>query len=123
MESKEYCTFPNCCELFPKIHLEIRTVNLPMSLYFCSAFQDFIEKRMVINGAMVASFRWTENTHYVLAVRQGTLVVKVGTFIVLFITWFLKKLSSFLIFKMLFYLFPSSSLLLKLAFLETIGLF
>ena len=32
---------------------------------------------MDINGKVVVSYRWAENEHYVLAVKQGTLVVKV----------------------------------------------
>lgn len=32
---------------------------------------------MDINGTVVVSYRWAENEHYVLAVKQGTLVVKV----------------------------------------------
>ena len=39
--------------------------------------QDFTEKRMDVNGEVVVSYRWAENEHYVLAVKQGTLVVKV----------------------------------------------
>jgi len=39
-------------------------------------FTHFTEKRMDINGTVVVSYRWTENEHYVLAVKQGTLVVK-----------------------------------------------
>ena len=57
-----------------KIPLQIRAFLIFFSSW---TFQDFTEKRMDINGTVVVSYRWTENEHYVLAVKQGTLVVKV----------------------------------------------
>lgn len=57
-----------------KISLQIRALLIFFSSWI---FQDFTEKRMDINGTVVVSYRWTENEHYVLAVKQGTLVVKV----------------------------------------------
>ncbi|KAJ7375381.1 hypothetical protein OS493_002139 [Desmophyllum pertusum] len=39
-------------------------------------FTKFIEERRVINGSFEVSFRWAVNNHYVLTVKQGTLVMK-----------------------------------------------
>jgi len=50
---------------------------------------------MDISGKVVVSYRWAENEHYVLAVKQGTLVVKVRRYTVLSmgIHWFFFFLS------------------------------
>ena len=77
---------------------------------------------MIINGAMAVSFRWTENKHYVLVVEQETLVVQVKRFITRFVREFLKNAICFPNLKKVRSL-SVSSLLLKMAFLETIGSF
>lgn len=64
-----------------RVHLNDR--GIPTDVTFrgtCDSatlkFTNFTEKRMDISGKVVVSYRWAENEHYVLAVKQGTLVVK-----------------------------------------------
>ena len=103
--------------------------NLFFSLHGWT-FQDFTEKRMDINGKVVVSYRWAENEHYVLAVKQGTLVVKVRRHTVLSMGihcfffpfwWQLVPISQ--PFEIFLNLFSISSLLLKLTSPEIIGSF
>lgn len=85
---------------------------------------------MDINGTVVVSYRWAENEHYVLAVKQGTLVVKVRGCTVLSMgihcCCFSGDNSSPFGWLFTFFflnLFSTSSLLLKLTSPENIGSF